>query len=192
MKVNCSVFVMVEVYDARFKHPFTCVVAGPSGCGKSTFVRNLLLKQGHLIDTSFDYVIIFLGTDTSENNTISTLGRVLPQRVYLVEVKNVYPTREELQKRFPMDLKNMLKEQSDKKLKECLIFDDLMEELSECGVLTKLFTKFSTHYGVSIINITQNLFHQGTGKSDHICLLQHSYAGHLQQPHGQFHFDYRQ
>ena len=67
-----------------------------------------------------------------------------------------------------MDLKNMLKEQSDKKLKGCLILDDLMEELSECSVLTKLFTKFSTHYGVSIINIIQNLFHQGMGKSDHI------------------------
>ena len=86
--------------------------------------------------------------------------------MYLVEVKNVYRTREELQKRFPLDLKNMLKEWSDKKLKGCLIFDDLMEELSECGVLTKLFTKFSTHHGVSIINITQNLFYQGTGKSD--------------------------
>ena len=147
-------FVMVEVYDARFKHPFTCVVVVPSGSGKSTFVRNLLLKQGRLIDITFDYVIIFLGTDMSENNTISTLGRVLPQRVYLVKVKNVYPTREELQKNFPMDLKNMLKERSDKKLKGCLIFNDLMEELSECSVLTKLFTKFSTHYGVSIINIT--------------------------------------
>ena len=88
---------MVEVYDGRLKHPFTCVVAGPSRSGKSTFVRNLLLKQDCLIDTAFDYVIIFLGTDMSENNTISTLDRVLPQRVYLVEVKNVYWTREELQ-----------------------------------------------------------------------------------------------
>ena len=165
---------MVEVYDSRLKHLFLCVVAGPSGSRKLTFVRNLLLKQDRLIDTVFDYVIIFLGTDTSENNTISTLGRVLPQRVYLVEVKNVYWTREELQKRFPLDLKNMLKEWSDKKLKGCLIFNDLMEELSECGVLTKLFTKFSTHYDVSIINITQNLFHQGTGKSDHVSVYRNT------------------
>ena len=62
-------FVMVEVYDGRLKHPFTCVVSGPSRSGKLTFVRNLLLKQDHLIDTAFDYVFIFLGTDTSENNT---------------------------------------------------------------------------------------------------------------------------
>ena len=79
MKVNCSIFVMVEVYGGRLKHRFTCVVEGPSGSGKLTFVRNLLLKQDCLIDTVFDYVILFLGTDTSENNTISTLGRVLPQ-----------------------------------------------------------------------------------------------------------------
>ena len=87
----------------------------------------------------------------------------------------------------------MLKERSDKKLKGCLIFDDLMEELSECGVLTKLFTKFSTHYGVSIINIKQNLFHPGNGQiRPHLRLSQHLCAGHLQQPHGQFHFDYSQ
>ena len=67
----------------------------------------------------------------------------------------------------------MLKERSDKKLKGCLIFDDLME-LSECGVLTKLFTKFYTHYGVSIINIMQNLFHQGTGKSDHVSVYRNT------------------
>ena len=57
-----------------------------------------LLKQGCLIDTSFDYVIIFLGTDTSENNTISTLGRVLPQRVYLVEVKKCVPDQRRVAK----------------------------------------------------------------------------------------------
>ena len=49
-----------EVLDARFRHPFTCVVSGPSQSGKSTFVRNLLLKQNDIIDTEFDYVFIFL------------------------------------------------------------------------------------------------------------------------------------
>ena len=80
-------FVIVEVYDGRLKHPFTCVMTGPSGSGKLTFVRNLLLKQARLIDTAFDYVIIFLDSDTSENNTISTLGRVLTQQMHVVEVK---------------------------------------------------------------------------------------------------------
>ena len=87
----------------------------------------------------------------------------------MLEMKNIYCMEDDLQKKFPQDLKNMLKPRSDKGMKGCLIFDDLMEELSHCGVLLKLFTKYSTHYDVSIINITQNLFHQGTGKhcSDH-------------------------
>ena len=91
--------------------------------------------------------------------------------------ENVYWTREKLQKRFPLDLKNMLKERSNKKMKGCLIFDNLMEELSECGVLTKLLTKFSTHYGVSIINIMQNLFHQGTGKSENFSVYHNTHVG---------------
>jgi len=151
------------------KHPFTCVVAGPSGSGKSTFVRSLLLAQGEQTTVVFDYVIIFMGTDASENKTLSSLGSTLTQRVFLLEMKDIYPTTEVMKTRFPLNLKNMLKSRSDKGLKGCLIFDDLMEELSHCGVLSKLFSKYSTHYDVSIVNITQNLFHQGTGKhrSDH-------------------------
>ena len=43
--------------------------------------------------------------------------------------------------------------------------------------MTKLFTKFSMRYGVSIVNITQNLFHQGTGgKSDHISVYRNTCA----------------
>lgn len=158
-----------RVYDGRMKHPFTCVVAGPSGSGKSTFVRSLLSAQGEQTTVVFDYVIIFLGTDASENKTLSTLGSTLTQRVFLLEMRHIYPTTEDMKRRFPSDLKNMLKSRSDKGLKGCLVFDDLMEELSHCGVLSKLFSKYSTHYDVSIINITQNLFHQGAGKhrSDH-------------------------
>ena len=124
----------------------------------------------------FDYVIIFLGTDASENKTLSSLGSVLTQRVYVLEMKNIYHTEDDLQKKFSQDFKNMLKPRSDKGMKSCLIFDDLTEELSHCGVLLKLFSKYSTHYDVSIINITQNLFHQGTGKhcSDHTTVYQNT------------------
>ena len=156
-----------QLYDARFKHPFTCVVSGPSSSGKSTFVRNLLLQQKDLINQEFDYVLIFLGTSMSENKTLGSLGALLTQRVRVLEMKDKYPSKEYLKQRFPADLNSMLKRQSDENLKGCLIFDDLMEELSQCGVLTKLFTKYSTHYDVSIINITQNLFHQSAGKSEH-------------------------
>ena len=112
-----------------------------SRCGKSTFVRNLLLSQGEQTSIVFDYIVIFLGTDSSENKTLSTLGSFLKQRVHLLKMKNIYGTAEDMKSKFPHDIKNMLKQRSDGGLKGCLIFDDLMEELSHCGVLSKLFTK---------------------------------------------------
>ena len=36
--------------DARWKHPFTCIVAGPTGCGKSTFVTRMLRHAAATID----------------------------------------------------------------------------------------------------------------------------------------------
>ena len=156
-----------QVLDARFRHPFTCVVSGPSGSGKSTFICNLLLKQKDHIDMEFDYVCIFLGTSVSENKTLSSLGAILTQRVNAMDIREHYPSKEELKERFPSDLNSMLRKHSIQNLKGCLIFDDLMEELSQCGVLTKLFSKYSTHYNASIINITQNLFHHSSGKLEH-------------------------
>ena len=43
-------------------------------------------------------------------------------------------------------------------------FDDLMSELSECRLLVDLFTKFSSHYSLTIIHITQNVFFKSVGK----------------------------
>ena len=157
----------MEPIDSRLGHPFTCIVYGPSGSGKSTFVRNLLLQQDRLINKTFDYVYIFLGTDAKENETLGSLGASLKQRIMFIEMKRKYPSRDLMKEKFPFDLDVMLKRKSDERQRGCLIFDDLMEELGHCGVLTKLFTKYSTHYDVSVINITQNLFHQSAGKSDH-------------------------
>ena len=153
--------------DSRFRHPFTCMVSGPSGSGKSMFVRNLLLNQDRFVNKKFDYVYMFLGTDAKENKTLSSLGASLKQRVKVFEMKREYPSRELMKEKFGFDLDVMLKRKSDDQQRGCIVFDDLMEELSLCGVLTKLFTKYSTHYDISVINITQNLFHQTAGKSEH-------------------------
>ena len=145
MRVNCNmcawIEVMTSVYNSRLKHPFTCIVTGPSEYGKLMFMRKLLLSQEEFTTAVFDYIIIFLGTDASENKTLSSLESVLTQRVYVLEMKNIYHTQDDLQKKFPQDLKNMLKLRSDKGMKGCLIFDDLMEELSHCGVLMMISWK---------------------------------------------------
>ena len=127
---------------------------------------NLLLKQKDLIDTEFDYVYIFLGTSASKNRNLSTIGAELCQRVNVLDVRDKYLSRDVLKENFPPDINSILRKHSGEQKKGCLNFDDLMEELSQCGILSKLFTKYSTHYDVSIINITQNLFHQSAGKSE--------------------------
>ena len=173
-KSNPPKIMSLQVLDGRFRHPFTCVVSGPSRSGKLTFVRNLLLKEKDLIDTKFDYVYIFLGTSASENRTLSTIGAELCQRVNVLDVRDKYLSRDVLKENFPPDINSILRKHSAEQKKGCLIFDNLMEELSQCGVLSKLFTKYSTHYDVSIINITQNLFHQSAGKSEHITVYRNT------------------
>jgi len=47
-----------------------------------------------------------------------------------------------------------------------VIIDDLMRESSSSEVIVDLFTKGSHHKNLSIILISQNLFHQGRGQRD--------------------------
>ena len=94
----------METLDARWKHPFTCVVAGPSGSGKSTFIRHLLLSQEKIIDAQFDYIYIFIGTDASENKILSCLLTDIPPSatdVKIIEIMNIFPMRKEMILKFP-------------------------------------------------------------------------------------------
>ena len=44
-----------------------------------------------------------------------------------------------------------------------IIIDDLLRESSSGGVIVNLFSKGSHHNNLSVILITQNIFHQGKG-----------------------------
>ena len=170
----------METLDAWWKHPFTCVVVGPSGSGKSTFVQHLMLSQEKIIDAQFDDIYIFIGTDASENKILSHLLTDIPPSatdVKIIEIMNIFPMRKEMILEFPTRLKQMLISQNRKGRKGCFIFDDLMKELGEMGILLDLFTKMLSHYNTSMIHITQNLFHKGSGKhsSDHVgCIVTHT------------------
>ena len=167
----------METLDARWKHPFTCVVVGPSGSGKSTFIRHLMLSQEKIIDAQFDYIYIFIGTDASENKILSRLLTDIPPSVTdveIIEIMNIFPMKKEMIIEFPTQLKQMFISQN---RKGCVIFDDFMKELGEMGTLLDLFMKMSSHYNTSVIHITQNLFHKGSGKhsSDHVGVYRNSH-----------------
>ena len=105
----------MEMLDAQWKHPFTCVVAGPSGSGKSTFFRHLMLSQEKIIDAESDYIYIFIGTDVSENKILSCLLTEIPPSVTdveIIEIMNIFPMKKEMIVGFPTRLKQMLSSQN--------------------------------------------------------------------------------
>ena len=181
MRRRCREFILrMEMLDARWKHPFTCVVVGPNGSGKSTFICQLMLSQEKIIDVQFNYIYIFIGTDASENKILSYLLTDIPPSttdVKIIEIMNIFPMKKEMIVKFPTRLKQMLVNQNRGGRKGCIIFDDLMKELGETGILLDLFTKMSSHYDTSVIHITQNLFHKGSGKhsSDHVGVYRNSH-----------------
>ena len=151
--------------DAQMHHPFRCLVAGPSQSGKSTFVCNLLLQQTDIIDIHFNYVMIILGTVANKNDILLCLKDELrPGVVEIIELKKLYETAELMKKNFSSEFEHFVKNKANKK-KGSVIFDDLMSELSECGLLLDLFSKYSSHYDLTTIHIMQNIFFQGGGKT---------------------------
>lgn len=146
-----------KVYDARFHHPFTCIISGPTGSGKSTFVYNVLKNKDRLIDTDFDYILIIVGTDAAANPTLSKLTLLYPDIVKIFELRKSFADEKSLCKEFPPFLTDYIDKQKGKN--GCIIFDDVMTEMAECGnVLINLFSKYSSHSRISSIFITQNLF----------------------------------
>ena len=83
-----------------------------------------------------------------------------------------------MKKNFCSEFEHFVKNKANKKKKGCVIFDDLMSELSECGLLLDLFSKYSSHYDLTTIHITQNIFFKVGGKhgSDHVTIYQNMHV----------------
>jgi hypothetical protein len=117
----------------EFKHPFTMIVAGPTGSGKTVFVNNIIDSPSCVdVQGGFkDIVWCYSEMGSVENN----------QRAGVTYNQGL-----------PDD------DMFDGTTPNLLVLDDLMHESSE--KVAKLFTKVSHHRNVSVIFITQNLFHQ--------------------------------
>jgi len=125
--------------DLKLKHPFIAIISGPTGSGKSSFcVRFLQNLKSLCTEQNFDGGIIWCYSERT----------AVPDRE-LSEISNNI----RLNKGVPEKFEN-------KNGKPCLIILD-----DQLGVYSKevcnLFTKGSHHRNISVILITQNLFHQG-------------------------------
>ena len=151
------------IYDATFKHPFTMTVAGPSQSGKSTFTYNLLKNEKrHINIDAFDKITLCVGTQV-KGNILGELSNLYPGKVDVIEVRSKYDSPEDLIHKFPTDFKRWAQDPEEMKTNRCIVFDDLMTELSSSDLLLNIFTKYSSHCNLSCINLTQNLFHRTKG-----------------------------
>jgi len=125
--------------DLKFKHPFTCIISGPSGSGKSSFCVRLLKNLDALFtERDFDGGLIWC---YSEKTAVPSPTELPKSDVNFNEG-------------VPTDFENA-------RGRPCLvILDDKLNDVHSKQVCD-LFTKCSHHRNISVILITQNLYHQG-------------------------------
>jgi hypothetical protein len=117
--------------DVRLKHPFTCTVAGPSTSGKTWFVFRLIKHVDRLIVPPPEKILY-------------CYGEFQPSFSEFPEVE------------FHEGLPDVSR--FDGRQRVLLIIDDLMNEADQN--VCNLFTKLSHHRSVSVVFITQNLYHR--------------------------------
>jgi hypothetical protein len=123
--------VVICIMDVRLKHPFTCVVARPTGCGKMQFIFRLIRHASQVIDPPPQMIVYCYGE-------FQPLFSEFPG----VEFQEGLPDVGRFDGRY-----------------RCLlILDDLMNEANQN--VCDLFTKLSHHRDVSVVFVTQNLFHR--------------------------------
>ena len=117
--------------DVRLKHAFTCTVAGPTSSGKTWFVFRLIKHAYSVINPPPEKIVY-------------CYGEFQPSFAE-------FPTVE-----FQEGLPNV--DRFDGRQRVLLIIDDLMNEVDQN--VSNLFTKLSHHRNVSVVFLTQNLFHR--------------------------------
>ena len=114
-------------------------VVGPSGSGKTLFVCKLL--KSNLFKSKFNKIYWHRGADEEHGLTQSEFSNI------------------------KMTIINGFDDNWSKRLKpgDAIVVDDLYQEANKEKDFNNLFTKISRHCNVTVIFITQNLFHQGGG-----------------------------
>ena len=119
-----------------FSAPFTLICSGATGSGKSKWVQKLIQNRDLLISPKVDKVLYCYGIINPSLLEMKREG---------VEIFKGFPSEEKIR-----SYKNLL-----------LILDDLMSDIDKAKpFLDSLFSKISHHQNISVIFITQSLFHK--------------------------------
>lgn len=112
------------------KHPFTAMISGPTGSGKTQFALRLIDNASTLIKPLPRNIIWCYGIFQS----------------MFKRIKNV---------QFMQGIPNIT--DFDENTSTLLIIDDLMDDVNSST--SQIFTKGSHHRNISVVFLTQNLFH---------------------------------
>lgn len=127
-------------YDPRLKAPFRLQITGASQSGKSWLAYEILKHTHELIDNPPEYIIWCYGEHQD-------LFREMETTIPNIQFHEGIPT----------NLDDIIHHPKH----GIIVLDDLLSEISDSKWLTNLFTKVSHHRKLSVIFISQNIFHQG-------------------------------
>ena len=121
-----------------FKHPFTMIVAGPTRSGKTTWVAKLIQNRLRQIKPTPSRILwCYMHWQPMYTN----LKKLMPEIIW----GDALPTEETFS-----SYSNSL-----------VILDDMMDDVVSDSSMMKVFTERSHHQNISVIFMTQNIFHQG-------------------------------
>ena len=120
----------VELESLAMQHPFTAMISGPTGSGKTQFTLKLMQHASEMISPAPQEIVWCYGVYQDVFNSI----------------KNV---------RFLEGLPDANEFDGTKRV--MLVIDDLMHEANE--KVSQIFTKGSHHKNISVLFLTQNIFH---------------------------------
>jgi len=114
-------------------HPFTMLVSGPTSCGKTAWVLRLI-------------------------DNIREMVEPVPRRIwhYYGEYQHAFNNYASVY--FEEGLPQLSDEVFDGSEPSMIVIDDLMSDSNQ--VVADIFTKISHHRNISILHLTQNLFHK--------------------------------
>lgn len=128
----------IIIMDCRLSNHAVYMIVGPSGAGKTVFTINLL--SSNMFKNPIGNIFWHMGVKPNKTETD-------PIRSGLRNVKIVEGFT-----------KNWM---NNPKTGDVIVIDDLFSEANRQPDFNNLFTKIARHRGVTVIFLTQNLFHQG-------------------------------
>lgn len=125
--------------EITLKHPFSMLVSGGRKAGKTEFTKALLRYSNNIIDPAPERIVWCYIKHQPE------LYKELMQINKDIEYNEGIPTQ--------------LEDMFDRKQRNLIILDDMMDEASDDKRVSQLFTR-GRHDNLSVILLTQNLFHK--------------------------------